>query len=136
MKQSNTLELPIRIGASPTLNGIRGVIAVRDIPAGECIECCPVILVPVAENTIIEQTVFDHYVYEWKPDSDCLVLGYCGLSNHSYQPNARYERDFANATMKYYAISLIPAGAEVLVNYNGEPENQDRLDSNYTDFKR
>ena len=136
MKKLNSIQLPVSIGPSPTLNGIRGVLAARDIRVGECIEQCPVIVVPVAENQYIEQTIFDHYVYEWEENSDCLVLGYCGLSNHSYESNARYERDFTNNTMNYYAIADIPVGSEILINYNGEPDNKEPLDTNYTDFKR
>lgn len=129
------MNIPVIIGKSPTLKGIRGVLAAEDIPAGTLIEACPVIPVPAAEQEAIGRTVFDHYVYEWDAAHDCLVLGYCGLVNHSYTPNARYERHYGHQTMEYYALTDIPAGTEILVNYNGDPENREPLDAEYTDFR-
>ena len=49
------------------------------------------------------------------------------LFNHSYQPNAMYDINFDNHTFDFFAYKDIKAGEEVLINYNGEVENDDPL---------
>jgi uncharacterized protein len=124
------MQIKVAIGTSPTL-GIRGVVADEIIQSGESIEACPVILVPSEELIHIELTYLDNYIYAWNQETDCLVLGRCGLVNHSYQPNAEYIRDFSNKTMKYIAIKNISPGEEVMVNYNGDPADQTPLDKGH-----
>jgi uncharacterized protein len=124
------MQIKVTIGISPTL-GIRGVIADEIIEAGETIEVCPVIVLPSKEAGHIEMTHLDDYVYAWNQESDCLVLGRCGLVNHSYQPNAEYVRDLPDKTMVYIAIKNISPGEEVTVNYNGNPADQTQLDKQY-----
>ncbi len=42
---------------------------------------------------------------------------------HSYQPNARYD-DESGQTKVFRAIRDIARGEEIVVNYNGEPEDE------------
>ena len=52
-----------------------------------------------------------------------VALGYGSLYNHSYQPNARYD-DESGQTKVFTAIRDIAPGEEIMVNYNGEPEDE------------
>ncbi len=52
-----------------------------------------------------------------------MALGYGSLYNHSYQPNARYD-DESGQTKVFSAIRDIAPGEEIVVNYNGEPEDE------------
>jgi hypothetical protein len=107
----------------------RGVVAVRALDEGESIEIAPVIAVDPAHAAALTSTVLDHYVYDWFPGSIGLAvaLGCGSLYNHSYAPNAFYRKNFENNTIEYVALKPIPAGAEILVNYNGDPADQTPL---------
>ena len=107
----------------------RGVVAVRGFAAGDSIETAPVIPVDAAHVAALSTTVLDHYVYDWFPGSTGLAvaLGCGSLYNHSYAPNAYYKKDFAKNTIEYIALIEIAPGTEVLVNYNGDPNDQTPL---------
>ena len=47
--------------------------------------------------------------------------------NHSYTPNARYDLDDEDDVIELTALVDLPAGAEVLVNYNGDPDDRGPL---------
>lgn len=130
------MDIPVCIGKSKKLNGIRCVNAARHIKAGELIESCPLILIPNAEWDTIDKTILGHYNYAWTKNFDCIVLGYCGLVNHSYQPNAKYRRNYKTKQMEYVAIKKIAKDEEIVVNYNGDPKNNEPLDPDYVDAKR
>ena len=107
----------------------RGVFTAADIAEGAIIEICPVIVLPGDEIPIINQTGIYDYYFLWGPDDeDCAIaLGYGSLYNHSFQPNAMYEADFEAKTLNFHALKLIPAGSEITVNYNGEPEDKNKV---------
>lgn len=130
------MDIPVYIGKSKQYKGIRAVIAARPIRKGIRIESCPVILIPKEEWDTVDQTTLGHYNYAWTRSFDCIVLGYCGLVNHSYEPNAIYKRDYKTNQMKYYAMKAIKKDEEITVNYNGDPKNKDELHPDYTDAKR
>lgn len=130
------MDLPVYIGVSETIGGIRCVKAARRIQKGELIESCPIIMIPVKEWDTIDATVLGHYNYAWTDTEDCIVLGYCGLVNHSYTPNAVYERDTAEKHMLYRAIKDIAKDEEITVNYNGDPASMEELDPDYLDGSR
>jgi SET domain-containing protein len=52
-----------------------------------------------------------------------VALGYGSLYNHSYQPNARYD-DESGKTKVFSALRDIAPGEEIVVNYNGVPEDK------------
>ena len=56
-----------------------------------------------------------------------LALGYLTFANHSYQPNARYEKRYATCSIALIALRPIKAGEEITVNYNGDPEDHSPL---------
>jgi uncharacterized protein len=102
----------------------RGVFARRPLRKGTVIERIPVVLVPIR-----------HFVGGWDNPAVAkfgfvrdrrtvaIALGFGSLYNHSYRPNARY-KDGPAATMIFTALCDIPKGAEITVNYNGNPEDQ------------
>ncbi|MCG3173010.1 MAG: hypothetical protein GMKNLPBB_01186 [Myxococcota bacterium] len=105
----------------------RGVIAARDFSPGELVESAPVIVIPDRQWPAIEHTVLYDYCYGWGPRQEhvALALGYASLYNHSYRPNARYDRDEAAEVLHITAIRPIQAGDEITVNYNGDPDSRD-----------
>ncbi len=105
----------------------RGVFATRDIAKGELLHEAPVIPYPNSEHILIEQTVLEDYVYEYGINHSAIVLGYGMLFNHSYKPNCTYEISFETHTFSYYAYTDIKKGEEILINYNGEEDNQEPL---------
>ncbi|MBS4214209.1 MULTISPECIES: SET domain-containing protein [Neobacillus] len=107
----------------------RGVFATRDIQSGELIHEAPVIVSPKRDYKYLKKTIMMEYVFWWDQANDecALALGYGSLFNHSYTPNALHEHNFANRTIDFYAHTDIKAGEEILINYNGEPDDDEPL---------
>ncbi len=105
----------------------RGVFATVDIAKGTLFHKAPVVPYPNEEHEHIEKTVLADYVYEYGINHTAVVLGYGMLFNHSYTPNATYDINFDEHTFDYYAYKDIQAGEEILINYNGEVDNEDPL---------
>ena len=108
----------------------RGVITARAFAAGELIERAPVlVLSPEAWARIeprLEGSGLEGYAFLWGPGSEtaAIALGYGGLYNHSYQPNARYVKRPELAAIDFLALRAIAPGEEVTINYGGEPDSQ------------
>jgi SET domain-containing protein len=107
----------------------RGVVAGRDLRAGELIETAPVIVLGAAGKTALSTTILDHYGYDWFADGTGLAvaLGYGSLYNHSFAPNAVYRKNFDSNTIEYRTLIDVPAGAEICINYNGDPKDRTPL---------
>jgi uncharacterized protein len=119
----------IEIKSSPLSDGEfnRGVFATIDIVKGELIHVAPVIPYPNREHVFIENTILDDYVFEYGINHTAIVLGYGMLFNHSYKPNATYDIKFENHTFEFYAYTDIKAGEEILINYNGDVDDNEPL---------
>ncbi|MEW9669999.1 SET domain-containing protein [Ammoniphilus sp. 3BR4] len=119
----------IEIKTSPLSNGEfnRGVFATRDIAKGSLIHEAPVLPYPNEEHVFIEKTTLADYVFEYGTNHTAILLGYGMLFNHSYTPNATYDINFENHTFDFYAYTDIKAGEEILINYNGDVDNNDPL---------
>jgi uncharacterized protein len=113
----------IHIGQSPGKG--RGVFALRKILKGETIEEGPVLLFPATQLEIIDQTALGDYYFHWGEEEDggAILLGMCSLCNHSYLPNARFERKFDKGVIEFTALRDIEAGEEITANYHGEPDD-------------
>lgn len=100
----------------------RGVFAGRRFQPGELIERVPVIVIPVAERPVLARTLLDAYDFEWDAEGrrSALALGYGSLYNHSFEPNAGYQRLYDSAEVLFTALRPIEAGEEILINYNGD----------------
>lgn len=118
--------LPYTIGISPSL-GIRGMIASILIRKGAIIEACPVVLLPISKLQSIERTILGNYYFDWSSKEISIVLGYGSLINHSYTPNAAYRWDFRGKKLVFYSLRDIKKGEEVLINYNGDPDDKTPL---------
>ncbi|MEB4871802.1 SET domain-containing protein [Priestia megaterium] len=105
----------------------RGVFAKRDIKKGTLIHEAPVIAYPNKEHDFIEKTTLADYAFEYGVNHTAILLGYGMLFNHSYTPNATYEINFDNHTFDFYAYTDIQAGEEILINYNGDEDDQELL---------
>lgn len=107
----------------------RGVFALRDFEEGEVIEKCPVISITPTERKACQKTIFANYIYPWRSTrSGSLVLGYGSIYNHSFDPNADWKQNFKEGVMTYRAIKDIKKGEEILINYNGEPDDTTPID--------
>lgn len=103
----------------------RGVFTSEPIDADSLIEICPVIVCSVKDRALLHETLLHDYYFMWgENDDECAIaLGYGSLYNHDYKPNARYEVDFEEETIRFYSIKPIQAGEEINVNYNGIAED-------------
>ncbi len=105
----------------------RGVFATENITKGVLFHAAPVLPYPNDEHEHIEKTLLADYAFEYGANHTAIVLGYGMLFNHSYTPNAHYDINFENHTFDFYAYTDIEAGQEILINYNGEVDNDDPL---------
>ncbi|ABS23845.1 SET domain-containing protein [Bacillus cytotoxicus] len=105
----------------------RGVFATRDIKKGELLHEAPVISYPNEEHIFIEKTLLADYAFEYGVNHSAILLGYGMLFNHAYRPNATYEINFDNHTFDFYAYTDIKAGEEILINYNGDVDDDELL---------
>ena len=104
----------------------RGVFAKEFIAAGTVFECAPVILLSPEEWLYAERTKLFDYCYDWQ-EGAALALGMGSLFNHSYMPNAVYTKQYEQLVITYTALRDISAGEEILINYNGRPDDMDPL---------
>lgn len=111
----------------------RGVIAGEHIKAGEVIEVCPVILLPLrnfespSEIELREKQLM-RYQFAWNSHCDALALGLGSLYNHSPQPNAVFKRVYENETISIIAQSEIKKNEEILIDYQYNPLNEVSLE--------
>ncbi|MDF1508614.1 SET domain-containing protein [Robertmurraya sp. DFI.2.37] len=119
----------IEVKTSPLSNGEfnRGVFATRDIKKGTLLHEAPVISYPNDQHEHIEKTLLADYAFEYGKNHSAILLGYGMLFNHSYEPNAIYEINFENHTFEFFAFKDIKAGDEILINYNGDVDDKERL---------
>lgn len=105
----------------------RGVFATSDIAKGTLIHIAPVIPYPNEDHIHIERTILGDYAFEYGENHSAILLGYGMLFNHSYTPNTYYELNFDNLSVDFFAHTDVTAGDELLINYNGETDNEDPL---------
>ncbi|MBG9812848.1 lysine methyltransferase [Bacillus endophyticus] len=119
----------IEIKASALSDGEfnRGVFTKQDVKKGTLLHEAPVIPYPNKEHDYIEKTTLADYAFEYGVNHTAILLGYGMLFNHSYTPNATYKINFDNHTFDFYAYTDIQAGKEILINYNGDVDDQELL---------
>lgn len=121
-----TLATPekLYVGDSTLTNAGRGVFAKAPIQEGECIEQCPVVaLSDKKDRDRLRKTGLVNYYFLWgdKRDHAAICLGWGAVYNHSFTPNARYEKHMEDLRMDFFALREIAPGEEITVNYNGDP---------------
>ena len=103
----------------------KGLFAKKKIRRRTKVEIAHVLLLPNKEYELIQDTVIYNYIFEWDDPKfngeyqAAIALNNCQFINHSYEPNLKYEYDYENQLIKYYAIRDIEKGEELTVNYNG-----------------
>jgi len=108
----------------------RGVFAASNIDKGEMIERCPVIeMMEEGIRTSLEKISLRNYYFIWGEERDraAVALGYGSIYNHSFEPNARYDKLIAEKRIDFVALKTIPKNEEITVNYNGNPADQQPL---------
>lgn len=107
----------------------RAVFTAIDISQGDLIEICPVIIIPKAQLPIIHKTCLHDYYFLWGENmEDCAIaLGFGSLYNHTVHPNADFILDTESRTIDIVALTDIPAGTEITINYHGEPGDDNPL---------
>ena len=107
----------------------RGVFTSKAFRKGELLEVCPVLVFNPTERELLDQTLLYNYMFIWGEEDvqSALALGYGSMYNHSRTPNVRYLADYENATLEIHAYRDIAAGEELCFNYNGDPEDQDKV---------
>lgn len=114
----------LRIGPSEVHGW--GVFATRPYAVGELIERCPVLLVETEHETQMAGTVFDGYCFTWDGGM-ALALGWGSLYNHRCPSNARYWTENEDGLLEIVAHLDIAEGAEIFINYNGDPDDDSPL---------
>lgn len=107
----------------------RGVFTTEEIGVGEVIEICPIILLNKEEMEKLEGTILYDYYFLWDENGEraAIALGLGSLYNHSYEPNATYEMHFEENVLIIYALKTIAPGEEIVFNYNGSPDDPERV---------
>ena len=106
----------------------RGIVALRDIPAGKTIERCPVLIIPEKDRARTDPTIVFTYVYMWEHGTTeqdlykgqgraAIALGMSSLLNHSYDPNAVFVRHIDALELELRSRKPIAAGEEVTIDY-------------------
>jgi SET domain-containing protein len=107
----------------------RGIFTKKALPANTTIEISPVVVLSPEERKHIEKTLLHNYIFEWGPDRKqcCVALGYISLYNHAYISNCEYEMDFRRQLITIRTVQKVKAGEELLINYNGEWNNETEI---------
>ncbi len=100
----------------------RGVFSTSNIPKGEVIEVCPVIIIPTKEFSELSLTVLMDYSFYFNKGENTLSLtmGFGSMYNHKQYPNAVYLLDREQKQMTFTAHEDIKAHTEICINYGGD----------------
>ena len=104
-----------------------GIFALQNIRANELIERVPVLVIPSALDYQILQVEIGNYIFEWSNNDMAIALGFGSIYNHSYSPNAYYELIYEKNSIEFIALSDILPGEEIVINYNGKPDDKSKL---------
>lgn len=119
----------IYLAKSTIANAGRGVFASTLIKVGTIIERCPIIFLRKEDYPLAKQTsLLNYYFLNEAKDRAAIALGYGSLYNHSYTPNATYEKHLEEGYIDFIALKGIAQDEEITVNYNyGNPEDKSDL---------
>jgi hypothetical protein len=115
------MRLPFIYIANSDLQG-KGVFTPDAIPAETIVEIAPVLVLPLKDRALIDQTLLHDYIFEWghQKEACAMALGWIPLYNHAVPSNCEYFMDFDAGTMFVKTVRGILPGEELLVNYNGD----------------
>lgn len=105
----------------------RGVFATRRFDVGDVIERAPLIVLGPRDWDLLAETRLGGYVYDLGDDHCGLAGGLASFYNHEVPANAAYHADRRTTTVTIRAVRRIEPGDEVCINYNGDPDSDDRV---------
>ena len=134
MHQTSPLIVPVRSNPCAPVRVVfvegcgRGVVAERDILAGELIERAPVVMIPECDRGTIDGTTVGNYIFMWEhcrtgedlylgSGRAAVVLGYASLVNHSPMPNCDTVRYIEALAHDLIALRPIAFGEELTIDY-------------------
>jgi len=114
----------------------RGVFAGVDMAKGEVIEVSPALVLQV-NTSETDEYVYRHEYEDEDGNDECeywLGLGFTSLYNHSYHANAEFDlHDCENGSfVELIAHRDIKCGEEIMINYNGDPDDETEVDFEVT----
>ena len=100
----------------------RGVFASRLIPEGAVIGIYPLLILSHEDTSTLKSTRLYHYVFYVDEREDgamraAVAFGEISMCNHSPAANAEFEVDAAAQTVTLTASADLPAGTEILIDY-------------------
>jgi SET domain-containing protein len=106
----------------------RGVVAERDIRAGELVERAPVLILTEEHRRAVDQTSVADYIFMWEHRTTAedlytgkgrtaLVLGFTSLLNHSSSPNCDFVRYIEAQALDLVATRNISRDEELTIDY-------------------
>ena len=101
----------------------RGVFALVPFEPGQRIEEAPALVIPAGQREHVNRTDLADYPYDWSDQAEALLMGLGSFYNHSYQPNARYVKNFDRRSIEFFALCAIAPDDEITINYNGRPDD-------------
>ncbi len=107
----------------------KGVFTSHHLVEGEVIEIAPMLVLPSTDKVLIDKTHLYNYYFLWGDNNEqiAIALGYGSIYNHSYNPNVAYKMDFNIETITFVAWKNINPGDELVINYNGDEDDQTML---------
>jgi hypothetical protein len=103
----------------------RGVFTNKFIFSGTLVEQAPVLVVPENQEEVMMNTVLSGYLYHgWDGNRMALAFGMGSMFNHSYTPNVVFNYNVEKNQIDYYSWTDIRPGDELVINYNGAPEDK------------
>jgi len=97
-----------------------GIFATEKIIAGELIEECPILSLPMKFGET--SSLFIDYRFNWPSGSSqweeqVVALGFASLYNHSESPNAYWFSNYEKRTFSFVSSRDIEPGEEIFVWY-------------------
>lgn len=110
----------VEVRTSP-LHG-RGLFASVDLPAGAQIGVYPLLILTPEDTDRLKATRLYHYVFHVDERDDgaartAVAFGVISMCNHSPSANAAFTVDAHAETVTLTARTAIPAGDEILIDY-------------------
>ena len=107
----------------------KGVFSRKKFFAGDIIENCPLIVFTEEQSLVLKNSLLYWYYFVLQPSPFIvtLALGFGSVYNHECPANASFYFDRKKELLIIKAVSDIPAGIEITINYNGDPEDDSHV---------
>jgi hypothetical protein len=109
----------------------RGVFATKHFLPGDPIERAPLIVIEPDDVVTLTDSIVERYWYEMDDGGTALGLGFTSLYNHSSRANAVYDASSSDRVVYIEAYREIQSGAEITINYNGDPNSRSPVNFSY-----